>query len=513
MKNINKFILVLAILASMILAACGKPDSTTPDKVSSPDDKTSGEEVTYDKVVYAYATFNNIPTEEVLAEVEEAINVITREKIGVEVELMPIAIWDYSSQVSLSLQGGEKVDIFQSLGDFNIAISTSMCLDLTDMMDEYAAETKELIGPDWLAACSYEGRQFGIPTYKPIALTPMFVYRQDIVDELGIDMSKVNSAADLTSVLEKVKAAYPDMTPLAAVNTGNIGLGLTVENVDYLTDNYYEPKGVLMNDQLTVVDYYASDEFADLCSLARTWYTNDLVMKDAATTSSTAAELMSAGNYFGYIASYSYPEEDTAASLEAQCGGYDLGAKMIGSAFLDTTAINALTWMVSSTSDVPESALKFLNLTFTDQEVINLIIYGLEGRDYVKNDDGTVSYPEGQDPSTVPYTAQLSCGTLGNFFVMYPMAGTSVESLDWELEQNKNAKTSVAMGFTFDSSNVKTEYTAVANVISQFLPGLICGSIDPETEIPVFLERLEEAGLGTIIEEKQMQLDAWAESK
>ncbi len=46
----------------------------------------------YDKVVFAYATFNNIPTNEVRATVEEAINAITREKIGVEVELMPIAI-------------------------------------------------------------------------------------------------------------------------------------------------------------------------------------------------------------------------------------------------------------------------------------------------------------------------------------------------------------------------------------------------------------------------------------
>jgi len=96
---------------------------------------------------------------------------------------------------------------------------------------------------------------------------------------------------------------------------------------------------------------------------------------------------------------------------------------------------------------------------------------------------------------------------------MYPMAGTNVDSLAWELEQNKSAKTSVAMGFTFDSSNVKTEYTAVTNVIDQYLPGLICGSVDPTTEIPVFLQRLEEAGLGTIITEKQTQLDAWAATK
>ncbi len=466
-------------------------------------------ETTYDKVVYAYATFNNIPTEETLTTVEDAINAITRDKIGVEVELKPIVIWDYASTVSLALQGGEQIDVYQTLGDLNTGISTGMCTDITDLMATCAPETQALIGDKWLAACSYAGRLYGIPTYKPIALTPMLVYRQDIADALGLDMSTVNSVEDITAVLTAVKAAYPDMTPMAAVNTGNIGLGLTVPDVDYLTDNYYSPKGVLMNDELTVVDYYASDAFKNIANLARNWYENDLVMKDAATTSSTAAELMSSGNYFCYLASYSYPEADTAASLEAQCGGYDLGAKIVGSAFLDTTSINALTWCVASTSTTPEAALKFINLTFTDTDVCNLIIYGLEGRDYVKNADGTVSYPEGQEAASVPYTAQLSCGTLGNFFIMYPMAGTDPASLVWELEQNQAAKTSVAMGFTFDSSTVKTEYTAVTNVIDQYLPGLLCGSVDPATEIPVFLERLADAGLNEIIAAKQAQLDTW----
>ena len=463
----------------------------------------------YDRIVMSYATFNNIPTAEDLGVVEEAINKITREKIGVEVKLMPIVIWDYSSQVSLMLQGGDQVDLFESLGDFNNCVSTGMARDLTDMLDQDAAEACELVGQEWLEACSKKGRIYGIPTLKPIALTPMVVYRQDIADELGLDMSAVSSVNDLTDIFRKVKEAKPEITPLAAVNSGNIGLNLTIPHVDYLSDDYYSPKGVLMNGELTVVDYYASDIFKSTCELARTWYNEGLVMKDAATTSSTAAELMSSGNYFCYVAAYSYPEADTAASLEAQCGGVKLGAKIVGSAFLDTSSVNALSWMVSSTSKAPDAALKFLNLTFCDPDIINLVIYGIEGRDYVKNDDGTVRYPDGLEAASVPYTAQLSCGTFGNFFLMYPMEGTSIESLAWEQEQNKNAETSIAMGFTFDNKRVKTQYTAVSNVIEQYLPGLMCGAVDPETEIPVFLQRLSDAGLGDIIAAKQAQLDEW----
>lgn len=503
------FSIILAVIMIVGLVGCSKSESGE----NKNDGSQAGGKKNYEKVVYAYATFNNIPASDVLDTVEEAINKITRDKINVEVELLPISIFEYSSSVSLSLQGGEQIDIFESLGDYNNSVSSSMAYDITDMIDQYAKETKAILGDDILAACYKDGRIYGIPTYKPYALTPMVIYKKDIADQLGIDMSKVKTVFDLTDVLKKVKEAYPDITPLVPVQTGTSGVNMTIGGVDYLTDDYFSPKGVLMGDNMTVVDYYGTDEFAKISNLVRSWYNDGLILKDAATTTSTSTELMSADNSFCYIASYSYPPEDTAASISAQVGNIPLGAVQIGDAYLDTTSINALTWMVSSTSKVPEAALKFLNLTFTDPEVINLLIYGLKDRDYVMDSEGYVAYPEGQDASTVPYTAQLSCGTLGNFFLMHPMKGTSKESLVWEEEQNKLAKKSPAMGFTFDSSGVKTEYTAVINVIQQYLPGLLCGSVDPEVVIPEFRNKLSDAGLDAIIAAKQKQLDEWLKNK
>lgn len=483
----NKRVLAAVLVAAMTLGltACGGNDSGSVNGTES-GSKADGN---YDQVTYAYCTFNNIPTEEDLDVVEEAINKITREKIGVEVTLQPMAISDYSSKVSLALQGGEKIDIFESLGDFNNYVATDMTYELNDLLDEYGQGIKDTVGDDWLAACTADGNIYGVPTMKPVALTPMVIYRQDIADELGIDMSQVNSMEDMTAVLKQVKEAHPDMIPLAPVQAGEVGVSTNYGQVDFLTDDRNSPTGVLVGDDLTVQDLFSTDLFKEKCDLVRSWYNDGLVMQDAATTTSAAAELMSSGNYFCYIAAYSYPEADTAASLQMQCGSNPIGAKIIGDAYLSTGDLNAVSWMIASTTDVPEAAMKFLNLTYTDADIINLLIYGIEGRDYVLNDDGTVSYPEGEDATTVPYTAQLSCGTLGNFFLMYPTAGTDPASLDWELEQNKTAKTSPAMGFTFDSSSVKTQYTAVKNVVSQYLPGLICGSLDPDTEIDKFVKQ------------------------
>lgn len=494
MKKVIASLLAAGVAASL-LTACGSSGSS------------SGSE--YDQVVYAYATFNNIPTNEALDEVEEAINVITREKIGAEITLKPIAIADYSQSVSLSLQGGEKIDIMESLGDFNNYLSTGMALDISELIDSCAAETKELVGEEWLAACEYNGGLYGIPDYKPMALTPMIIYREDVAEELGLDMSAVNSMEDLTEIFAQVKAAKPDMAPLAIVETGNVGVFNLPYGVDYLSDDYNQPVGVLMGDDMTVQDFYSTDFFKDKAAMVRDWYNNGYLMKDAATTTSTSTELMASGNYFGWIAAYSYPEEDTAASFVAQCGGYPLAAKTLDKAYLTTGGINSISWMLAANTDVPEAAMKFLNLTYTDPEIANLIIWGIEGRDYVLDENGNAAYPEGQDATTVPYTAQISCGIVGNQFIQYLPVGSSYDSLEWELEQNKAADVSPAMGFSFDSSNYTTQYTAVRNVLTQYLPGIFCGSVDPETEIPKMVEALNAAGYQDILNAKQEQLDAW----
>lgn len=461
----------------------------------------------YVQITYAFLTFNNVPDD--TSDVEEAINQITREKIGVEVHLMPLSISDYQQQVSLAVQNGE-IDLFHTIGDFGNDVSSEMCYDITDIIDTCAPEAKALMEDEWLATTTKDGRLYGIPTLKPFALQPMLIYRTDIAEELNLDMESVTSAEDLTEIFAQVKEAYPEMTPLAPVTQGDSGLTRWIPEIDWLGDSYSNPTGVLQGDSLTVQSFYDLPDFEKYTSLVRDWYENGYIMMDAATTTSAAAELMSSGNYFAYSASYSYPLADTAAALSAP-SGYEVGAIALGDAYLDTSAINSVTQVVASTSENPEAALKFLNLTYTDEDVINTMLYGIEGVDYVKNDDGTVSYPEGQDSTTVPYTAQLSCGVLGNFFIQWPLEGSgSEESLEWEDEQNHNAASSPAMGFGFDTSEVQTQYTAVSNVIKQYLPGLACGSVDPEETLPKFRQALKDAGYDDILQAKQEQLDAWA---
>ncbi len=515
MKIFKQWAVVFLVMMYVLTACGGDTDKDNGEKNqdmgTSSNEAQGTEKENYDKVVYAFVSFNNIPED--TSEVEEKINEITREKIGVEVSLMPLSISNYTQQISLAMQGGEQVDIFHSLGDFGSYVSKNQAYDITDLIDEYAGEAKDVVGERFISTTTKEGHTYGIPAYKPIALQPQFLYRKDMMEAVGVDPSSIHDVNDLTQVFEKIKEKYPDITPLAPANQGDSGIMLTIGNVDYLSDDMFYPKGVLMGDSVQVEDLYSTDEFRNRVELARDWYEKGYISKDAATSTSTAIELISSGKAFSYIASYSYPPEDTAESMTGTMGGVEMGALNIGEPYLDTNAVNAITWMVSSVSEQPEAALKFLNLTYTDPDVLNLIVFGIEGRDYVKLGEKSVGYPEGLDASTVPYTAQLSCGIVGNQFIQDVLGTYKEESIKKEMEANETSRTSKAFGFMFDNANVKIEYTSVLNVINQYLPGLRCGSLDPDTEIDAFVNALNDAGLDVIMNEKQRQLDEWLETQ
>ena len=498
MKKSKKYLSIfLATLLSVGLTACsGKKSTTSPS--------TDVKQGSPDEIVYSYVTFNKISED--LGTVEKAINDITVPKINVKVKLKPLSIANYSQQVNLAMQSGEQIDIFHTLGDLNQYVSKNEALPIDDLLTKYGKETKQILGEDFLKATKTNGKTYAIPAYKGYALAPNLVYRSDIMKELGVSPDSIKSMSDLDGIFEKVKEKYPKIIPLAPINQGLSGVLSTLDQVDYLTDDYMKPTAVLVGNNTKVVDFYETDLFKERIKIARDWYNKGYISKDAATSNTLATELISSDRCFSYVASYSGKE--SAAQISAQ-SGKSMGMVRLAEPYLSTTSVNAVSWAIASTSEKPEAAMKFLNLTYSDKAVVNLLVFGIEGQDYVKTDADHVKYPDGKDANTVPYTAQLCNGIIGNQFNQFSIQGQSTADLKLMDSENKTSGKSKAFGFTYDSSNVKTEVSSVMNVINQYLPGLNCGGLDPDKELPNFIKKLKEAGMDNIVKEKQKQLDAW----
>jgi len=177
--------------------------------------------------------------------------------------------------------------------------------------------------------------------------------------------------------------------------------------------------------------------------------------------------------------------------------------------FLNSGYITQIMWAIPRQSKSPEKAMAFMNLLFSDPEVVNLLNYGIEDQHYIKVSDNEIKFPEGVTVVDHPYNFGLSW-EFGNQFLSYVFEGTDPDIWDKTREYNDSALQSAALGFIVDVEPIKNEFAAVFNVFVQYQSGLGTGSVDPDVYLPEFIEKLKAAGIDTIVAEKQRQLDDWA---
>ena len=122
----------------------------------------------------------------------------------------------------------------------------------------------------------------------------------------------------------------------------------------------------------------------------------------------------------------------------------------------------------------------------------------------------------GQDltADTVPYCAFMTMGEWGTESYMWGLEDGKTEeekqaNRDYALTVNKTIPKSPYYGFRFDGSDVKNEITALTNVFEQYAYPLMCGSVDVDSTLEEFNKALYDAGLQTVMDAKQEQLDAW----
>ena len=122
--------------------------------------------------------------------------------------------------------------------------------------------------------------------------------------------------------------------------------------------------------------------------------------------------------------------------------------------------------------------------------------------------DGTIGYPEGVDASNTTYSSVAWIWP--NELISDPWEADGPDIWTETDAFNKAAHLSCAFGFIWNNADVLNEITACNNVTAKYKDALDCGSLNPEEAVPKMIQELKDAGIDTIIAEKQAQLDAWA---
>ncbi len=207
-RNIYCFLLS-AVMAVGLLGGCGSDTQedvleNSSQEADGTDDETDtqggeGEITAISMYVMGLGTVTDYEM------VEEAVNEISREKIGVEVNLNILDVSQWSEQSNLLLSGSEPVDLMLNIGSLASGVAQGAWLELDNLYAEYRQDIMKYYDEDYLKAGYVNGHLYGIAPQKDYAQFKIILYRADIVEELGIDVSGVENLEDWMPVMAAEK--------------------------------------------------------------------------------------------------------------------------------------------------------------------------------------------------------------------------------------------------------------------------------------------------------------------
>lgn len=509
MKKFSKLIAaLLCLVMALSMAACGgKTDTPATGNNASSGSGASGEIPTV-KVAFT-ATMDCVDN----ADVTEQMNVMLRERYGVQVEMVQIGFGDLATKIPLMLTGSDELDLFTNIFTpmtISSMVANGQILALDDLLAQYGQGIMASGIDQFFAASTINGKLYGIPTNGAFATMDLYLVRKDVSDavlaELGWKESDVKDYESLTTFMVKGREMFPEyyFVP-GSTAAGAWYTGSNTGTFDFLgvPNNLVALMDPANSTQVT--SYFASEEFQNACKYAKLWKEKDLIIPDAMSQS----EALKAQMQYGRIAgthSGDYSAANNAATY-TNSFGFECVAFSLSEPYTVSTSFTN-NWCINANSKHPDAAMKVLNAFYTDADIANLLMNGREGKEYEVHEDGRVFYPEGQNISTVGWTtgAQWIFPNQMLSVVWEPNPLSYYE--DMRAAQSSAVK-SKAIGFVPDTESVTNQIASCVNVANTYAGALLYGEADMDTTYARFMEDLEAAGINDIVAEIQSQLNAF----
>lgn len=500
-KRILAAMLTLSMVVSM--TACGNSEAGG-SKDSAKNNGNGDEPYTVTMVLNG----STQPDEE---RIEQKINEILEPELNANLDIVVLPWASASQQLQLMLSGDEKIDVFYTQATDAVQyMNAGQIIDMSELIDKYGTNIKQIYGEDIAKINQIEGFVYGVPNQIERGSIPAVFMRKDLVEKYNIDTSQIKEPKDLESVFETVKAGEPDMTMLYSINDGDTPVTRLFRG-DNLSDNNY--LGVLMDqtNSTKLENFFATDWFKDTTTMLYNWYQKGYISQDAGTNTENWRTVCKAGNLFSLFFAY---HPGTPVEFESSTG-YDFEiVPFYNEPIINSSSYNGVTFSIAQNSENPEKTMEVLDYIYGSSEIMNLLNWGEQDKDYVIEDadNGIINFPEGITSDNAGYNLNLGW-ELPNQFIAYKWTGSDPQLWEKMEEFNSSAKSSKAVGFLFDSSNYSSEIAALSNIVKQYSGALYSGSGDPDELIPELLEALDDAGINEVIQAKQEQLDAFLAAK
>lgn len=526
-SKLPHLLLVMSVAAAMALSACGNGNNSantgnadktaSPDSsaTASPDSSAASELEPYTVSLY----FPGSPQKD-QAVVEEKMKELLADKLpNTSVQLNYIDWGAYNQKTNLMLQTGEPIDLLfaPEWNSFFTNAAKGAYLPLNDdslekygnLLAQYGKGISETINPTYLKGPVLDGKLYAIPTNKELAQGRGFAFRKDIVEKYGFDIQSVKTLKDVEPFLEVIKEKEPGIYPAYSNKQDSL--------IDWVQDYGYQDLGNGTYINRTVenspVISITSDEYMKVelnnYQVIHDWYTKGYLNKNAPTTQEKIDDVRAAGKIW-FLSTTTSPGRAEAMRIKNTSGNgpeyYDWDVVTVQQPLVTTSAATGSQIAIARSSKDPARAMMVLDLLYTDKELLNTLVYGIEGKHFTKVADNKIQLiaDSGYNPG--------NSWMVGNQLNNYLLDNEADNKYEEYVTFNETAEQSPLLGFTFNPDPVKTEVASYSTIIEQYRDILRTGPVDPVKALNERNEKIDKSGHQKIVEEVQKQLDAWKQS-
>ena len=538
----TKKIVSMLLIATMCFgsfAGCGKNNENSTDvsaseksEVESGEVATSeSEKVEEDELEFVTLKFISIGDANETADKVffEKLNERTRAELNCEVEVQNLSWADYKTQYSLIMSSGEAWDaVFTASWCFYSQYANDGTFrELTEEdFQKYMPLTYEG-AKDSFDSVRIDGKMYMVPqSYPEYNDMTTIAVRGDIMQEAGLE--KITTVDELETYLDYTVANHSDMSAiemspsyiiipvvLAMLDLqqeeGGYSIMDTEQTVGLFSGKFLAPYILDYSDpaNITFVEEEAADEYnLKLLNKIHEWQEKGYWDEECLSSQSQINTLYNAGqgafairqalNCSGYVRSLrkEFPEADARYYRLTEEPLRRNGGMANGIAF------NAM-------SENAERAMMVVDLLNFDQELNDLLKYGVEGVHYELTDEGRV-----QKLGDVEYG--WSVPTSMGFQPACKRDEAGLIDEYYELIEEKGGSNSICpiyTTFTFNTSELPTELAAVNDVNARYLDILRAGlAEDTEAFYYEYKDALKKAGYDALLEALLEQIQIYYDS-
>ena len=454
------------------------------------------------------------------------------------VEFIDVPFEEYSEKFSQVLASGEGVDLAwtgwlinkpQNIADGNL-------MPLDDLLAEYGQGIVDILGENVVEIHrnADDGKLYYLPSWQGLVGDRRgWLVVTEIAELAGDTWIEDTEAAlnkwrnNYSEGTEAFQAVLDQATKYlaAAKEAGKLGAGINTGRVfgwSMYNGTRSNPGvggseiGIPFEDNtFTFIDGVASEHYKLYAKTMADWYKEGYIRSDIMSVDTSTLTMPKNGEITDTTYVFSCDPYLTEADQDAATA--DAGMDMTYLPVEENASLilgGDTSYAIPYCADEPERAMMVLNAIYSQPDLYNTLIYGIEGEDYTKNADGTIttSYVGASPTADDSYGIQRwiigSCknalinnGTDPNYYA-------DLEALE------ATAQVNPFLNFTFDRTNVEGICASILNVYYEYGPQIDNGVAGDNWEelYNNYMAARKDAGIEELVTEFQNQLNAYIEA-